>query len=150
MLTKWRWCLPWSHLDWKPQQETIFCIAEHWSQRVTLWCFDLFTLGSVGKESRNDKLLSMPRELSSFSWQGFLNNEWQLPWIVTQQKCDLLLHIAKPSPDKSPPYTRQLDLTGSGGDCSLNRHGLVTQLWETEIHLPLKPTSGKRAILWHM
>lgn len=76
--------------------------------------FDLFTLGSGGKESRNDKLLSMPRELSSFSWQGFLNNEWQLPWIVTQQKCDLLLRIAKPSPDKSPPYTRQLDLTGTG------------------------------------
>jgi len=96
------------------QHLTVFCIAEHWSWRVFLWCFDLLTLGSGGKESCNDKLLSMPRELSSFSWQGFLNNEWQLPRIVTQQKCDLLAPIAEPPPDQSPLYSRRLNLTGTG------------------------------------
>lgn len=86
----------------------------------------------------------MPRELSSFSWQGFLNNEWQLPWIVTQQKCDLLLRIAEPPPDKSPPYTRRLNLTGNGVTVSLNRYGLVIYLQVAEIYLPLKTQMAKK------
>lgn len=77
-------------------------------------------------------------------------NEWQLPWIVTQQKCDLLAHRAEPPPDTSPACIRRLNLTGNRVTVLWTDYGLAIYLKVADISLPLTFQVAKKPLFAYM